>query len=436
MFQRFPQIGQFKNFVRELKHVREIDPENAKDTYHLTGTVKLHGTHADILVTKDEYGEYQFNYQSRNRLLSAGFDNMGCFAFLNNVPREDMITMVKQIEEIYGCDDIYRHPFIISGEFCGGNIQKNVALCELPQMFVIYGIKIMDQWQPIREYIHVELEDHHIYNIGWGNVHGVEIDAKNPQAIVSLLQGITLDVENECPFAKKFDVSGVGEGMVWTCDEFLNDHRFWFKVKGDKHTVSNVTTLKDVSDEMKEKLKNCDTFAENAVTEARLNQGIEYLIEMRLFLTIGNFPQFLKWITDDTFNEEQDAMKEIGVNVKLLNKSIAKRAITWYKQYLKNMNEGLQEYCRLNVPALVDMGTHVQGLPSELRQPSDTTVVSRLTQLDVGKHVHGISYAQSATEPVLSTSTRQELVDMIMNGLTQLDIASMPSACFDESKSE
>lgn len=343
MCDRFPAIGQFRNFAKDLVKTIRTSPDTALTSYTLTGTVKLHGTHADIVATKNARGEYEYQYQSRNRLLTLDADNAGFVHFMSSVPRAHLDDMVNKIEIAYMSNNMSQpndqsiYPILIAGEFCGGNIQDGVALDKLPKMLVLYRIKMADKWQPMRPFHHIHLEHHRIYNISRAPTYKVIMHAATMFDVVSELQTLTLDVERECPFAKTFGVSGVGEGIVWVCDELVHDPQCWFKVKGDKHTVSHVTTLKDISPELKAKLKAGGAFAEEAVTEARMLQGVEYLREMMLPITMSSFPAYLKWLIQDTLNEEKDAIDAVGVDVKMLTKSIAVKGRDWYQAYLVKM---------------------------------------------------------------------------------------------------
>ena len=49
------------------------------------------------------------------------------------------------------------------------------------------------------------------------------------------------EVEKECPVSKQFNVSGIGEGIVWTTEYKGETYRF--KTKGEKHSVSKVKTV-------------------------------------------------------------------------------------------------------------------------------------------------------------------------------------------------
>lgn len=139
-----------------------------------------------------------------------------------------------------------------------------------------------------------------------------------------------MSVEQECPVAKKLGVSGIGEGVVWTNiteHPMLENTHLFFKVKGQEHSVSNVTSLAMVDTE---KVKNIAEFVEKVVTENRLKQGLEYLKEQHLDFNNENIKTFISWIVKDCFKEEKDIIIESGLKDKDVSQSIAVKAKDWY----------------------------------------------------------------------------------------------------------
>lgn len=115
-FYKFPSIGQFRDCIKEVKFSSSTLP-----TLKFEGTVKLHGTHADIVYNHEESLIYS---QSRNNLLTLTEDNCEFAKFVN----ENQYEIKKLFEEIT-IKYPEQHVFILHGEWCGGNIQKHVAIC-------------------------------------------------------------------------------------------------------------------------------------------------------------------------------------------------------------------------------------------------------------------------------------------------------------------
>src|SRR5699024_4836877 len=119
----------------------------------------------------------------------------------------------------------------IFGEWCGGNIQKGVAICELPKMFVIFGCMVDGQWINSK----LSAPSQGIHNIQEFTIFTVHVDFNKPEEAQNTLLDMTLAVEECCPVAYQLSgrkIVGIGEGLVFTCD---TDPSLRFKSKGEKH---------------------------------------------------------------------------------------------------------------------------------------------------------------------------------------------------------
>jgi hypothetical protein len=329
----FASIEQFRTFLKEL--IQHDESRNIFDaTYTLRGTVKLHGTHADIVARRTLSEDlvdpcFTLQYQSRNRILTPEQDNCGFARHMRSVPVENMSALMKNIKDMYHSlkgeekEEEEIEEIMIAGEWCGRGIQKGVAISELPPMFVIFAIKVNDVWQDIVPFGHIQDTFHQIYNITRGPVYELTLRTKDPGETVNALVALTAEIEKECPFGKTFGVSGIGEGAVFVCKELLSHSKFWFKVKGDLHSVSRVKTLKEKSSEEKEMLKNVDEFAKRVVTEARLEQAESYLREMNLDWNIRNMGTFISFVVKDVLKEEKEEMQEYGIQESVLKKKVS-----------------------------------------------------------------------------------------------------------------
>ncbi len=323
-FISFPSIEQFRHVLKELPYVfgsNDLVPEKLR----FRGTVKLHGTHADIVRHFDSKKDV---IQSRNRILSADSDNQGCYNFLNP---KNFAKLFNQIQTIYG-SDIKSH-IMICGEYCGKGIQSKVALCKLDKMFVIFAIRIDYKWVDMSDYKAVSSEEEAIYNIMNFPMYEVEIDLTNLQPAQDYMTKLTESIDSECPFAHHLaGIKGAGEGLVWTCMDH-DSSRLWFKTKGKTHC----TALTEAVPSKTETIKIVTEFVESVVTESRLNQGIDYLREFGIELEIKNINRFVSWVCQDVFKEERDTIEEnvIYFNVNDVRKAIYKMAGEWYKKVLE-----------------------------------------------------------------------------------------------------
>lgn len=324
----FTDIGQFRNIVKAVKQHHDYHGKDENDSpiyshdspypiLKFRGTVKLHGSNGSIVKFKDGHLEYQ----SRENVLSIDHDNCGfMLAMLNN----DVIKLFEGIE--------FKEHCALFGEFCGGNIQKSVAITQLPKMWVIFAVKIDNIYQDMKNYTHLKMEDKRIFNIMQFPGFEIDIDFNKPEIAQNKLQELTMAVEAQCPIGKYFGVEGIGEGLVW---EYINgEERYIFKVKGIKHQNSRVKTLTTVDTET---IQNLRDFAEYAVTENRLNQGLDKMRELGIPLDLEHTGDYLRWVYNDVIKEEQDTIVKNQLEVKKLGGFISGKAKIFWMNYLKNL---------------------------------------------------------------------------------------------------
>ena len=328
-FFKFPSIGQFRDCIKEVKFSNEL---LKLPTLKFEGTVKLHGTHADIIYMRKEETLYS---QSRNRVLALTEDNCEFAKFVDE-NKDQIKKLFVPLTLKYPDNSIAT--FILHGEWCGSNIQKGVALTQLEKMFVIYNISIIfdnetDEQNKMYEYNLIKdmkNEKVHIYNIYMFQTFNIEIDFENPKLIQNELVELTNQVEKECPIGKYFGVSGIGEGIVWKCHEKnYYSSKYWFKCKGELHSITKVKKLFPIDTE---KLKNITEFIDNTVTEERLQQGLSYLKEFNLEIDKKNIGTFVKWVVSDILKEESDTIKKNDFDIKKIPKDISSKCYKWFLQ--------------------------------------------------------------------------------------------------------
>lgn len=323
-FQKYPSIGQYRNTVKTVIHSAQyvrteedgtvIVNRNAElPTIKFTGTVKCHGTNAGVTYHKDEIYP-----QKRTGNCSVEKDNMG-FAFFVKQREEWFNTILKSL----GGEVV-----TIYGEFCGGNIQKSVAITGLPKMFIIFGLKIDDEWYSL-DHVTGELPED-VYIIDVFKTFEIDIDFNKAGEYTNQLSEVTNNVEKECPVGKHFGVSSTGEGIVWT--GWYKDQRLQFKVKGDKHSTSKVKKLASVD---VEKLKSIREFTDYAVTENRLNQAIEQVFTTEnIEPTMQGMGSLIRWVFNDIVKEELDALAENNLGAKFIGSSVSYKVRIWFQNYL------------------------------------------------------------------------------------------------------
>lgn len=333
-FYKYNSIGQFKNTIKNIKSIFFKNNIFELPIIPFIGTVKVHGTNASIVLNDDFYT------QSKNNILTPEFDNYGFSNYIHS-KKNDIQPILIEIKNKLNVDTL-----IIHGEWCGEEIQKNVAIENISKKFIIFDIKtiknneehiltkeiIDDLYLPYKTL----LNNNSIYSIYDFPHWALNIDFNNPLLIQNKLVELTLNVEKECPVAKYFGVSGIGEGIVWRNSsnlELLKNIDLTFKVKGKEHSVSNVTSLASVDTE---KVNSNNHFVENFLTENRLNQGIQYLKDNFYEIKESNIKIFINWMIKDCLKEEGDVIESSNLNKNDLTKMIAFKSKTWFLSHINN----------------------------------------------------------------------------------------------------
>lgn len=325
IFTPYPSILQFRHVIKYATYY-------SRDDYKIDyiGTVKLHGTHSDIV--QDENNHIIF--QSRNRIITPESDNLGFASFVHKL--SNIESLFNKIRKTFK-DDV-KH-IMICGEWCGKGIQKGVALTKVPKMWVIFNIKVNGRWVNINDFSHIHDNEQKIYNILQFKTWRLTIDFKDYEKAQEEMIEITNEVEKECPVGLHFGVhNGVGEGVVWKpvdIDTYPSS-QYWFKTKGQKHSVSRVSVLKQMVPTNVELFNNMSNFVDAMVTHNRCNQGISIIRETEQNLSIKHLGMFMQWIANDIRKEEYDTIEENGWDVKIneLNKMINVESKKWFMTHV------------------------------------------------------------------------------------------------------
>lgn len=337
---KYPSTSQFRQVIRTMHETltfNGLDEDGnikrkvlAPEEYliHYVGTVKIHGTNGSIVF----HSEDEVVFQSKERIVNVGDDNHGFAAFMIRKDTKELLNQVKYLCEI--SDVEFKFPVEIAGEWAGRGIQKGVAVSEVEPFFTIFRVAVgRDEhdslnWMPPTFQFGVGLPDQRIYSVLDFGYWTVRIPFNEPEMVQNDLATLTSQVEETCPAGKHFGIQGIGEGIVWSPMGYRlsKNSGLWFKVKGEKHSVSKVKTLAAVDPE---RLAGMRDFVDYAVTEARLEQGLG---EVGLDQTkIG---QFLGWVNRDILKEEGDVMEANSLQMKDVAKFISNKARAWYMQKL------------------------------------------------------------------------------------------------------
>lgn len=319
----FPSIEQFRTVVKTVRDTCSYHGWNLP-VLRFKGTPKLHGTNASVVLNTKNNELYA---QSRSNVLSLEKDNAGFCQFF-----ETNLDFFKN-----WLNGISKQGFqyvSIYGEWCGGSIQKGVALNDLEKMFVVFAIRYsnFDEENSIHsvwdfDEIVVPFNNLRIYSINEFSSYNIIIDFNVPENSQNQLIEYTNDVEEECPIGKYFGVSGIGEGIVWH-SKFNNRHLL-FKVKGERHSSSKVRKLAAVDVEI---IKNTKELVESIVSENRLNQGVQVLTEQGIEITNKATKDFIDWVRKDVLKEEKDTILASGLDFSKILAAVSSKAGQWFNQ--------------------------------------------------------------------------------------------------------
>lgn len=324
----YPKIHQFANVIRGITRKCTFmgydetekpiyDGSIEKPVLTCYGTVKLHGTNASICYNSDD----GFWVQSRNQILRNS-DNCGFKKFCddNKVEMTEIINNIIEEHKI----DTKLYTVSVYGEWAGKGVQKNVAISELEKAFYIFGVKItkpsdpefVNYWLPYEKY---RFKSDSIWNIYEFQTFEVEVDFNNPKLSQEKFYELTKMVGDECPVAKHFGVSGIGEGIVYKCDYKGETHTF--KCKDERHAgESRVKKVKKGNSELETKLLKIT----NMVTPVwRLKQMFDKITNNSEDMSRKYIAGYIKLVLDDIVEEESVVLEENDVNLKQIRSYIS-----------------------------------------------------------------------------------------------------------------
>lgn len=328
----YPKTVQFRNVVTNVSSMATFagldengdaiyDGTRKKPTLIFKGTVKLHGTNAGVCYN-DTDGVY---VQSRNNAfgLDKGESHMG-FTFFVKSKEQLFLNIFNAVKDKYEIDTT-THTITVYGEWAGQGVQKTVAISELPKSFYLFGCKISKPsdpdfnayWVDVSEYTFPETDN--MWNIYEFETYEIEVDFDNPGIAQNKFVELVDKVEKECPVAKHFGVSGIGEGIVWISE--YKGSRLLFKTKGEKHAgKSKVKTVKPVDEG---KLKLVSEIADKVTPTWRLNQMFNEVTRNGEDISRKHIGTYIKMVIKDVLDEDIDIIVDAGLNIKDISGKIS-----------------------------------------------------------------------------------------------------------------
>jgi len=340
---KMPSIGRFRHIIKNITLQSQFCGLDAawKPIYDITkklpvlravGTVKLHGTNASVCYN-DKAGLW---FQSKENIITPEKDNAG-FAFFAQQHSGYFKSLIAQLNT-----NTSKSTITVYGEWAGAGIQKGVGISKVPKSFFIFGVKISDierdsaSWLP--NYSFSLDPDIRVFDLQNYKTYEIEIDFNNPLMSNNQMVDWVYEVENKCPVAKAFGVSGIGEGIVFSV--VYNDAVHRWKMKGEKHASGcKVKTVKKIDDV---KLLSINNVIEKVTPLWRLEQMYQETFDT-LNGGTGNVEgtgDFIRSVVKDILKEESDVIADADLSPKDINSGIAKIARIWF---IKKLDEG-QEY--------------------------------------------------------------------------------------------
>jgi hypothetical protein len=296
--------------------------------------VKIHGTHAAV-----ECSGCGIRPMSRERYISILSDNAGFAVFCSGHMQATAIRAIERqlrVDSGSSDDDI----ITIYGEWCGPGIQKGVAVNQLSERHFVVFAASRAPVQGEHEYIDVvgpfknRFSGASIYSIYDSPTWSVDVDFNDELACERTLNNVeelTLAVEAQCPYAVGFSITGVGEGIVWTpIDEHFGRPELFWKSKGPKHR--EVKSKASQPSLQPEQLESVEAFVEYALTEARLEKGLDHVRAMGCQVDMTSTGLFLRWVADDIVRECADELAANSLEWKFIARYVNTRALNFWKK--------------------------------------------------------------------------------------------------------
>ena len=379
-FIKYPKIDNVKTIITRVRKSQKmkfagLDEDNNPTfeapnypTLEFEGTVKMHGTHASVIVWND--GETVI--QSRNRIIDEFNDNAGFANYIKSELGEKYFHKLVHDHELFHGASTNHYAFMFDGEFIGANIQAGVALNGMKKAFVLTNISLVefkDDTLDIETANITWLEDvfdslldnykdvdgfntERLFHIQEFPTYKVSLDFNDQETVRRTVEKIMYEIEDNCPVGALLNPKSentIGEGVVFTCiddDEKWNkDNSFWFKVKGKKHERAGGGSRKSTQEKVpftQEQHDFREAFFLEALTNDRLMQGIEYLNEMNKPIDKSSTGDYIKWLCQDVKSENGTLIlngMKLGLDAKLdMNRWVADSSKAFFFEYIENLD--------------------------------------------------------------------------------------------------
>ena len=316
------------------------DNEKALPVMSYRGTVKLHGTCAGV-----SFQNGNLVFLSKERVVTPESDNEGFANWCFEKDSDVWFSLFSRIMNKLGSDFNKEDEITLFGEWCGQGIQKKAAITQCEKMFFIFAVRVGNYvdnggkaigWLPVSFIEDLNNVDENIYNSLMFENYIIELDWNKPKDVQKIVESKTDEINNRCPVSYHFGVDGVGEGVVWVPvdDEFLNNTRFWFKTKGDKHKQNKKRKDTEINPVV---LEDVNSVIDEYLVENRLERGIAYFKESGIDMLPENTRIFIDFIVDDIMKDAAEHIERLETDEKTIKKAVTKQTGTWFNKYLEKM---------------------------------------------------------------------------------------------------
>ncbi|KIG18415.1 RnlB RNA ligase 2 [Enhygromyxa salina] len=327
------QVARYIEITNENPDCPEI--HKIRTPVKFRATVKLHGTNAGVNCSPEG-----LVMQSRSRVITVGDDNAGFAAWMAEPQRVAAVRAIEASVRAAGGLDAAT-PVTIFGEFVGPGIQKGTAVNALPaRQWVVFAARILkDETDHDAGYLDVigpfenAYADADIHSVFDAPTHelGIDFDSRESKLeAASRAEALTQAVEAQCPWGARFGIQGIGEGLVWTpIGPHWGHTGLYFKTKGEQHKGTKRTKSQGPQIDP-EVLAGIEAFIEFAVTDNRLEQGLDTLGEQGHSLEMKNMRFFLQWVGQDVKRECSSDLEASGLEWKTVSRAVTTKAKNFF----------------------------------------------------------------------------------------------------------
>lgn len=322
----YPHTENINDFIKS-----QVKDFNNKDNKFIA-TIKIHGSNTAICMNRLG-GTW---LQTRNRVLTGQSDHLGFKEYIQADEHKYYKSIV--LASNIAITKLGHSDFNIAiyGEWCGGEVQKNVALTGQQKEWIVFDIATFSDLKPNDTTPQYFFSKEEVIEVCRAN--GVKCIYDFPHwefdlnffkmgDVIEEIASKVKEIETECPVAKQLHgVSGVGEGLYFKCHN--DGKQLFFKAKGKLH--AGASKVKTVSTNVKDINVNMGVL--DLFTTERLTQGIHYLQEQGLPIRDSSFKTFLTWAVADVEREEKNYLDENGIELKEQLRYVGSFVRKWWEE--------------------------------------------------------------------------------------------------------